>query len=563
MTQHSTRASGSLPWSVLRGRLHGRYRPVGLVLVAALLLAVPVLFDAGSTAQAADKEITGLTLSSPNPGELVIAWHAVSPAPEDHRVMWAPSSGKFRPYKKANTDEAGNAYPTGTSHTVTGLPEGEEYKVRVRARYGSAKAGPFSDPVTVTIAEQNQGKGSLSSEGRSTNPPGKPTGLISGASHNSVMLSWTNPDDDSITGYQVLRGPDAASLTVLADDTGSATSSYTDGSVTAETTYAYAVRARNANGLSPQSDTISVTTLAAPAEEEAETGEQGGQPPTATRASAPLVAIGSETTQQRYVLTRGEIPSGGNEVQWVRFAVTAGHYYKFEAWGVGVGINEVGGTLDDPQIRAEKEDGTYIGRDNNSADGKNARLKFFAAESEEVYFRISDAADPDLGGTYTVLVKPESITETTDCANDDSTTCVVERGTGDPIKGTGGALNAASGGWGQRFGWLNASGDFDLWKFFVEGYGFSDGKKGTIRVLVTPFPRSGAGAVRDIRIELYDRNSAFLGGNDHHLGTPQRQDPLRDNHPRRRPAVLRGSHQHLRLNRRLHDRCPRLRYAPA
>ena len=40
-------------------------------------------------------------------------------------------------------------------------------------------------------------------------PPAKPTGLITGASHNSGLLSWTNPDDDSITGYQVLRGPDA------------------------------------------------------------------------------------------------------------------------------------------------------------------------------------------------------------------------------------------------------------------------------------------------------------------------------------------------------------------
>ena len=151
-TQHSTRANSPLLWSALWGRLAARIRPAGLVLVAALLLAVPVLFAPGSTAHAADKEISGLTLSSPNPGELVIDWDAASPTPDDHRVMWAPSNGKFRSYKKANTDEAGNAYPTGTSHTVTGLPEGEGYKVRVRARYGSAKAGPFSGLVTVTIS---------------------------------------------------------------------------------------------------------------------------------------------------------------------------------------------------------------------------------------------------------------------------------------------------------------------------------------------------------------------------------------------------------------------------
>ena len=173
--------------------------------------------------------------------------------------MWAPSSGKFLSFKKANTDKAGNAYPTGTSHTVTGLPEGIEYKVRVRARYGEDKAGPFSELATTTISSTPQPTSAPAAEA-----PAKPTGLITGASHHLVLLSWTNPDDDSITGYQVLRGADAASLSVLADDTGSAAATYTDNSVAAETTYVYAVRARNANGLSPQSDPVTATTLAAP-----------------------------------------------------------------------------------------------------------------------------------------------------------------------------------------------------------------------------------------------------------------------------------------------------------
>ena len=147
MTQHSTQANSPLLRNSLWGRLRGRFRPAGLVLVAALLLAVPVLFDAGSTAHAADKEISGLTLSSPNPGELVIEWDAASPAPGrlPGHVGSNPAS-KFLSYKKENTDEAGNAYPTGTTHTVTGLPEGEEYKVRVRARYGSCETRPLFRP---------------------------------------------------------------------------------------------------------------------------------------------------------------------------------------------------------------------------------------------------------------------------------------------------------------------------------------------------------------------------------------------------------------------------------
>ena len=243
-----------------------RPRDTALRAAAAILLvaAAALLFLYLPTgAQAADKEITGLTLSSPNPGELVIAWDAASPTPEDQRVMWAKSSEKFPSFKEDNTDEAGNAYPTGTSHTVTGLPEGEEYKVRVRARYGEDKAGPFSELATTTISSTPEPTPQPTSA-PAAEPPAKPTGLITGASHQSVLLSWTNPDDDSITGYQVLRGPTAASLSVLADDTGSAASSYIDSTVAAETTYAYAVRARNAHGLSPKSDPVTATTLAAP-----------------------------------------------------------------------------------------------------------------------------------------------------------------------------------------------------------------------------------------------------------------------------------------------------------
>ena len=72
MTQQSKRITSSLPWSALRSRLAGRFWPVGLLaLAAALLLAMAVLLNTGATAQAAEKEITGLTLTSPNPGELV------------------------------------------------------------------------------------------------------------------------------------------------------------------------------------------------------------------------------------------------------------------------------------------------------------------------------------------------------------------------------------------------------------------------------------------------------------------------------------------------------------
>ena len=260
-----------------------------MVLVAALLLAVPFLFHAGSPVHAADNEITGVTLSSLNPGELAIAWDAPSRAPTDYRVTWKKSTARWPSYKNDNTVEGGNAFVQGTSHTVTGLEESAAYQVRVRARYfdvndNLTESGPWSDPpVELTVSATPPPKKGTnaregdSNQGRSTNPPAKPTGITYGASYNNVLLFWTDPGDDSITGYQVLRGPDAANLAVLTDDTGSTSASYSDDTVSAETTYACAILARNAGGLSPQSDTVTIRTGPAPVEPEIDLAVAGAE----------------------------------------------------------------------------------------------------------------------------------------------------------------------------------------------------------------------------------------------------------------------------------------------
>ena len=206
MTQHSTRANSPLPNNSPWGRLLKRPWPVQLVLVAALLLAVPFLFNAGSTVHAADNEITGVTLNSLNPGELAITWDTPSDTPDDYRVTWKKSDGKWTSFKKANTVQGGNAFPTGTSHTVTDMEEGTAYQVRVRARYYDGNSnvqnsGPWSEAKEVTVSATpppppkkgtEQGEGDPNQD-RSTNPPAKPTGLLTGASHDTVILFWTNP----------------------------------------------------------------------------------------------------------------------------------------------------------------------------------------------------------------------------------------------------------------------------------------------------------------------------------------------------------------------------------
>ena len=95
--------------------------------------------------------------------------------------------------------------------------------------------------------------------------PPAPTGLTaSQIAHDSVTISWTDPQNANITGYRVLRGTDANSLSAIAEDTGSASAEYTDSIVAAETTYHYAVLALSRNVDGAQSATISVTTPAEP-----------------------------------------------------------------------------------------------------------------------------------------------------------------------------------------------------------------------------------------------------------------------------------------------------------
>ena len=93
------------------------------------------------------RNIGGISLSSTESGVIEAVWDAPGETPVDYRISWAKTGEFFRTW----TDISGNAFPTGASHTISDLEEGEEYKVKVRARYGSS-SGLWSDASTVTVA---------------------------------------------------------------------------------------------------------------------------------------------------------------------------------------------------------------------------------------------------------------------------------------------------------------------------------------------------------------------------------------------------------------------------
>ena len=98
--------------------------------------------------------------------------------------------------------------------------------------------------------------------------PDKPRGLEATASHGEVVLTWDDPNDDSITGYVILRrnrDTDAKGhFHELVSNTGTAATTYTDGSVTAATRYTYRIKAINQYGVSERSRWYHIDTLAAP-----------------------------------------------------------------------------------------------------------------------------------------------------------------------------------------------------------------------------------------------------------------------------------------------------------
>ena len=225
----------------------GNSLPVRKLMVAVLLAAAATCLGifAVAQAQAANGAMTGVTLTSGSPGTLTVSWNTPSPAPTDYRLRWAPVGSDHLSWKNTNETDRGNAYPAAaaTSLTLSGLSEGTEFKVQARARYhkGEHKSSPWSGPwVEVQARVMSQPSKASSAAGtrnsetpnsktRSSSAPATPN--LMGAAvtpEGHVMLVWLNPADDSITSYQVLRGPDADSLVVIEEDTGSSGTGYTD-----------------------------------------------------------------------------------------------------------------------------------------------------------------------------------------------------------------------------------------------------------------------------------------------------------------------------------------------
>ncbi len=151
---------------------------------------------------------------------------------------------------------AGDTGSTDTTYTDATVEPDKQYVYRIKAINEHGEVSEESDWV------------------RGFTPavpvPDKPTGLSAAVSHDTVTLTWDNPQDDAITGYVILRRDREIHLVgtfiTITGDTGSADTSYTDDTVEPDKQYVYRIKAINEHGeVSEESDWVRGFTPAAPA----------------------------------------------------------------------------------------------------------------------------------------------------------------------------------------------------------------------------------------------------------------------------------------------------------
>ena len=145
---------------------------------------------------------------------------------------------------------------TGSTYTLVEADEGQTIKVQVSLVDDADNKETLTSAATAAV--------------EAPEPPAMPTGLSPSVSHNAVTLTWDDPQDDSITGYVILRRDRAihpvGTFVTIMGDTGSADTTYTDDTVEPDKEYVYRIKAINEHGeVSEMSHWIRGFTPAAPA----------------------------------------------------------------------------------------------------------------------------------------------------------------------------------------------------------------------------------------------------------------------------------------------------------
>ncbi len=192
---------------------------------------------------------TNFTATAGN-GQVVLRWSNPNNA-SITKYQYRRSTSSSSSWSPNWTDISGSGSGT-TSYTVGSLNNGTRYTFQVRA----VNAG---------------GNGTASSSASATptapvTPPPAPTNFTATAGNGQVVLSWSNPNNASITKYQYRQSTNSGSSWspdwTDISGSGSGTTSYTVRSLNNGTRYTFQVRAVNAGGNGTASASASATPTA-------------------------------------------------------------------------------------------------------------------------------------------------------------------------------------------------------------------------------------------------------------------------------------------------------------
>ena len=163
-------------------------------------------------------------------------------------------------------DGADIAGATDSAYTLAAADEGAAIRVRVSFTDDAGHEETLTSAATDAVAAAELAE-----------PPAAPTGLRAAPSHDRVVLSWDDPQDDTITGYVILRRDRAiheiGTFATVAADTGAADTGYTDDQVQPEKEYVYRIRAINEHEVSELSGWVRADTPAPPSANSPATGQ--------------------------------------------------------------------------------------------------------------------------------------------------------------------------------------------------------------------------------------------------------------------------------------------------
>ncbi len=195
--------------------------------------------------------------ATPGDGQVTLSWTD----PNNSAIMgWEVSQDDGNAWEAMTPADDG----AGTlSHTVTDLINGTAYQFRIRAYAGSADDPIYGEASPVTVGQPQAAQSDDPQDEPATAPAQAPKPTAT-PGDGQVTLSWPNPDDASITGWEVSRTGGYAWEAMTLTDDGAGTLSHTVTDLLYGTAYHFRIRAYSGTADDPLYGDASPITVGQP-----------------------------------------------------------------------------------------------------------------------------------------------------------------------------------------------------------------------------------------------------------------------------------------------------------